>query len=361
MVYYLYIAFWVSVGQLVPKSVLGTKNISFCYLWLMFALMATVVFLNPITGDMELYLDVLDINSNLNWFGAISNVRWEPGFVSYQWLLAQFTTSHIVFIGISMFVMWAILISALKKVVAVKYLPLLMFGYLSLFCFYNFSMNVVRQGFAAPLIILMLVYLGNNKYRKAIVIFLTALTFHQSSIIAGPLLVIKRLNVSVRFLCVIFAVSSLLMITGLNQRLMSDVAVVFGGGLGDAVISYSSEAILSRYGSSNRIDFLIFTSTWILWGLWFRSRYLSSDEFYVWLLKCYIALSSVYILFGFIGYSDRLAAYAWFLIPILMFYPAIKMQSKYRKHWILVCMIISVVLFMYFDVFSLYKPLKLFY
>lgn len=133
MVYYLYIAFWVSVGQLVPKSVLGTKNISFCYLWLMFALMATVVFLNPITGDMELYLDVLDINSNLNWFGAISNVRWEPGFVSYQWLLAQFTTSHIVFIGISMFVMWAILISALKKVVAVKYLPLLMFGYLSLF------------------------------------------------------------------------------------------------------------------------------------------------------------------------------------------------------------------------------------
>lgn len=311
---------------------------------------------------MILYLRVFDNNSLLTLFEALSEVRWEPGFVTYQWLLASITTSNNIFIGVSMLFMWGLLIYALKRVISFNDVPLIIFGYLSLFYFYNFSMNVVRQGFAAPLILLMIVYLGNKHYWKAMGIFLVALLFHTSAFIAVILLFIKKMNLSLKFLCAIFGISSLLMLTGINQNLMSGVATIIGGSIENSVTLYSSESMKSRYGGSvNRLDFLLFTTIWIIWALWFRNRFLKTDMFYNWLLKSYLGLSSVYILFGFIGYSDRMAAYAWFLIPILLFYPAIKMRSSNRRFWIIATMVISVVLFLYFDVFSLYKPLKLLY
>ena len=86
---------------------------------------------------------------------------------------------------------------------------------------------------------------------------------------------------------------------------------------------------------------------------------MNEDYLYEWLLKSYIGFSIVYILFGFIGYSDRLAAYAWFFIPIIVFYPVIKMKSKYRLFWMTTGITINIILFIFFDVINLYKPISL--
>jgi hypothetical protein len=363
MVYYFFIAFWTAVSQLASKSksIFRTKGFSFALLFLMFFAMAAVAILRPKTGDMRRYLQGLDMSSSLTWLESVRDMGSEVGFVSYQWLLSKITTSEIVFIGLSLLIMWILLIFALKQVISTNDLPILLFGYISFFYFYNFSTNTVRQGFAAPLILIMIFYLGKSNYRKSIIYLLIAVSFHMTAIISSVLLVIRRFDFSIRSLCIIYVISILLMVTGFNQELMSNLAFILGGEFENKVIGYSSEAVLSSYGKVNRIDFLIFTSFWIVWGLWFRKYYLKGDMFYEWLIKSYLVLGSIYVLFGFIGYSDRIAAYAWFLIPLLLFYPALKINTKYRKLWLVTFMLISIFLFFYFGVYSLYTPLKLMY
>ena len=82
---------------------------------------------------------------------------------------------------------------------------------------------------------------------------------------------------------------------------------------------------------------------------------------YEWLLKSYIGFSIVYILFGYIGFSDRLAGYAWFLIPVIIFYPIIKMKSKYSLLWLSAGIAINTLMVIYFDIVKLYRPISLFY
>ncbi|WHY00417.1 EpsG family protein [Neobacillus sp. DY30] len=325
------------------------------------SLMIIVVLLMPLRIDMVRYLGVFEASSSLSWYAALSSVRWEPGFVTYQWMLSKVNTSKTFFILITSIIMWIIIVSALKKNISFKSLPLILFGYISLFPIYNLFSNVLRQGFAICFLMFMIVYLADNYYKKAFIFFIITLSFHVSASIAGILFIVKRFNISIKNLCIVFVISSILLITGINQKLMTNIAVLFGGRLGDSVISYSSESVVSIYGSVNRIDFLIFTSIWIVWGLYFRNRFLMNDKIFEWLLKAYLSFSIIYVLFGFIGFSDRLASYAWFLIPILLYYPAIKMESRFQFIWIIICIIISILLFVYFGTYSLYEPLKLLY
>jgi hypothetical protein len=80
--------------------------------------------------------------------------------------------------------------------------------------------------------------------------------------------------------------------------------------------------------SGNRMDFFIFTVFGIFAGL-FLYKYLFRDSKYEKLIKIYILFSSVFFLLGFIAYSDRIAAYSWFLLPIILWIPVFN-QVKHR-------------------------------
>ena len=143
MVLYFCIVFVVYITQLARKSLFQTKAFANCLIIVMFMFMSIVILLNPFTLDMERYLIVFQEINEFNLLQALSYVRWEPGFVIYQWLLSKVTTSPITFVLVSMVLMWGILISALKKSISPKDVPLVMLGYISLFCFYNLSRNIV--------------------------------------------------------------------------------------------------------------------------------------------------------------------------------------------------------------------------
>ncbi len=361
MVYYFLVAFLVGISQIDSKELNRNKFFSYFVMFIIMILMILVVLLMPYRIDMVRYLGVFEVISSLSLYEAVSSVRWEPGFATYQWVLSQISSSNSFFIVTTLITMLSIIVVALRKMVPVNAVPLVLFGFLSFFYFYNLFSNVIRQGFAVTLLLLLIAYLSKNSYKKAIGIFVLSLLFHLSVSVAGILFIVKRLNVSIKVLTYLFIISSLLMITGINQKLMINVVGLIGGGLGDSVVRYSSESAISLYGSVNRMDFLMFTTIWVVWGLWWLKRLLSSDKVYEWIIKAYLSFSTIYILFGFIAFSDRLAAYAWSLIPLVLFYPTIKMNSKSRVGWILICMLISIGLFVYFGAFSLYEPLKLFY
>ncbi|WP_226086137.1 EpsG family protein [Mesobacillus sp. S13] len=361
MFYYFLIAFLVIISQLKLKNSKANKFFSCFTTFLIVCLLVIVALVMPLRIDMVRYLGIYETNKLLSLPEAFAYVRWEPGFVTYQWVLSQISTSKYFFMTITVLIILVIIIVALKKIISPEFVPLILFGYLSLFYFYNFLSNVLRQGFAITLLLLVIVYLAKNHYKKALVFLGISLLFHVSAIIGVLLFVIKKLNISLKFLCIVFGISALLMITGINQKIMTNVAVLFGGGLEDAVVKYSSESFISLYGAVNRIDFLMFTAVWIIWGLLVYKRYLKNDTLFEWILKAYISFATIYALFGFIGFSDRLAGYAWFLIPIILFYPSIKMDTRFKFIWIMICIAISIILFLVFGTYSLYEPLKLLY
>ncbi|MBP1934983.1 EpsG family protein [Ammoniphilus resinae] len=361
MFYYFFIAVWVGIGQLLSKTFFRTKIYSYLLLIIMLVIVLLVSILRPFTGDMFRYISSLKVLSNLSLIEAINYSSFEFGFVLYQWIFSEISVNELAFISMTTLFIFGLLFLALKKVVKISDLPLLFFGFLSFFYFYNFTTNILRQGIAIPITLLVIVYLYNKKYKKSILFLCLAVSFHMTAIILGILLIVRRYNLKINFLLLIFVISSVLMITGLNKTLMLDLSFLVGGGVEEKVTGYTANSVIEDYGSVNRLDFFIFTSIWMLWGLTFKYIYLRNDLLYEWLLKCYISLSSIYVLFGFIGYSDRIAAYAWLLIPILLFYPIVTIKSKYQKIWLVFSMGISILLFVYFNVIDLYKPLKIFY
>ncbi|WP_161524780.1 EpsG family protein [Alteribacter lacisalsi] len=305
----------------------------------------------PVTGDMSRYLAQLHLNSTLTMPEALASVRWEPGFVVYQWLVSVLTTSQTFFIGLTAMLMWVLLFFTLKKVVPVSYLPLLLFGYVSFFEYFNLATNIIRQGFVIHLMLLMIVMLKEDRYIKGILLVAAASLFHISGIITAGLLLIRKLRISVAFLIGALGLGTLLMLTGMHQQIMITVAGLVGGTVEDTVLRFTSDEFVDRYGGIvNRLDFLGFTLFWAVWGAAFYYLYLRKDEWYMWILKCYLALSVVFTLFAFIAYSDRIAMFAWFLVPILLFYPITRMTGRMKTAGIAGTILIAVLMVFFFDV-----------
>lgn len=361
MAYYYIVIVLVTISFLAQGSIFRTKLYSSVLIFLMYCLTVAVVLINPITIDMGRYLGILQENHTLTWFEALARVRWEPGFVTYQWLISKISVSYNIFIIITISLIWLITIKALSRIVSYIYIPLILIGYLSLFYYFNFLRNVIRQGFAVSLIFLMIVFLSENKTKSALFYIILSISFHISAAIGGLLFVIKKLNLSIKFLCVAYLLSAFTMLTGLNQTIMTSILFLIRGRIGSSIARYSSDSIIMNYGTTNRIDFLIFTTFWLVLGLYFYKMFLKNDYFYEWLIKAYLTFSTIFLLIGYIGYSDRIAAYAWHLIPIIIFYPIIKMKSKYKLALYALSIIVCISIVYFFELQSLYQGLKLIY
>lgn len=347
--------------QIARESLFRTKLSSYIISIVTFIIFLWAVNMIPTsTTDMYIYMRNLYLNQTQNLLEAFQT-RWEPGFVIYQWILSKFTISETIFVSISASIIWWTIYVSLRKKVSIIDLSLIMFGYLSFFYLYNFSTNTLRQGIAAAFILLFIVCINNKEYKKAIFSFALACSFHVTAIISFFLFIINKFKITLKSMVVFYIFSSLLMLTGLNSILIPDLTQILGGELQSKVESYSSSTVIERYGLVNRLDFYVFTTVWVLWSLFFVKRFKVTDSFYTWIIKSYLLLSSVYLLFGFIGYSDRIAAFGWFLTPILIFYPIIKMNNKDKLFMVFSSVLLNILMFFYFNGFKVFSPLKIFY
>ncbi|MDF2144156.1 EpsG family protein [Knoellia sp. p5-6-4] len=93
---------------------------------------------------------------------------------------------------------------------------------------------------------------------------------------------------------------------------------------------YTSASLSGVYASgTNRIDFLALSALYLAAALAFR-QWLLLPAWYDLILKTYVLMNSLFLLFGFVYYSDRLVAYSWFLAPVLLSAPAFAQPSAKR-------------------------------
>ncbi|PTL37921.1 EpsG family protein [Alkalicoccus saliphilus] len=351
MIYYFLLTLWVGIHQLSPKDAFRSFPHTLVLTAAITITAVLVTLMIPITGDMERYLNQLGNSSETPLLPVLAEVRWETGFLVFQWLIAQITTNSYIYIGVTMSVMWILLLYTLPKMTPFHFLPLLLFGYLSFFEYFNLTTNLIRQGLAVHMLPLLLVFLKDHKYIKSLLLLGAALLFHLSAVVMAGLIVLRKLNLSIKFLMILLAASVFFMLTGVHEMLMMTVVGLIGGPLEETVLRFTSEEFMEKSGGQiNRLDFLAFTLFWAAWGIAFYYRLLRSDEFFGWLVKSYLAFASAFALFAFIAYSDRIAMFAWFLTPLLLFYPMTKMTGRTRIYWTAGAMVFAVAMIFFFDV-----------
>lgn len=242
-------------------------------------------------------------------------LRHEPLFSFLQWLTANSIGSFRLFLVLVWTIIFINLIKALKNIFLKPDVLFVFASYITFFIFFNYVLNVMRQGLAISFIILAISVLISKKNKKTsfyIPIILAPL-FHITSLpLSVILLILRWFKVRFKTIFLLWLISIILFITHLNQKFLSNLPF-------EQLELYSSERFLEQYGLVNRMDFLLFSVFFAVLGyLIWKYSLNKKDTEYELLLKIYITFNIYFTLLGFIAYSDRLASYSWMLIPILI-------------------------------------------
>lgn len=282
------------------------------------ALLFILISISIYNVDLESISDLRRYNSHFFYYQGVSlnniELRNEPLFSLLQWLIANAAGSFRFFLVIVWTVIFTNFIKALKNLFPKSDVLFVFASFVTFFIFFNYVLNVMRQGLAISFLILAMSVLITKKNKSTFYIsIIFAPLFHITSLpLSIILLVYKRFNIKLRTITIVWLLSIVLFLTNLNGRLFSFLPI-------DQLEVYSSEQVLTQYSSVNRIDFLTFSVFFALLG-YLTWRYILNKQADVYksILKFYLIFNTFFILLGFIAYSDRLAAYSWMLIPILI-------------------------------------------
>ena len=309
-----------------PNTIINNKYTSYFTIFLLFVYVSILlVTTDNISLDMKQYIDEFLLFDQFNIVQALGFSSRESLFVIFQWLTAQISNDPRFFYFSIWLVFATLLIFSLRRMFKPWQLLVVFFVYLNFFLTFNYITNTVRQGLAISIILVAVTTLIKNNNNK--LLFYTSIIvapfLHNTSIVLSlALLIIRFRKFNLRTLLILWSLFSLLYITNLNSSLLSPLSSFVGD-----IESYTSSSIIESYGSGvNRLDFLIFSVFWIIYSCFLYSK--TKNEQYKTLIRIYIAFNIYFLAFGFIAYSDRIAAYSWFLIPLLVLYPLFKLPNR---------------------------------
>lgn len=209
---------------------------------------------------------------------------------------------------------------------------LFLFGF---FSFFSYATNTIRAGLAMAIVLLAFTFLINLNKKKlkallpGIILCCIAFGIHRSSLlpIVSFLLAMSvlrkfRINVVLWVLCILFnlAIGSGLQESVMNLLMESDFK-------DPRILQYLSQEagnVFLRTGF--RWDFIIFSSLPILVGIYVISKVKPIDKTYQLLLNTYIIANMFWVLVNRAPFSDRFAYLSWFIYPVVVVYPFLKVN-----------------------------------
>ncbi|WP_460463803.1 EpsG family protein [Arthrobacter pigmenti] len=271
--------------------------------------------------DRLLYQRDLEVLQHLGpieaYSSMISDTR-EPLYLGFAWVASQISDTHqVLFACIAIFagILQLIALAALQNSRQISIVWILT---VSMGLYTGYVSVIARQGLSMALIFLgVLVWLIYGRRAWAACILAAAALFHWSAIPVVVLLaVFLMFPVSRRILLGFWVVFAGMFVLSLNRVLLEPLSVYI-----PSLAAYTSEGLAAVYESgTNRTDFLIFSGLILLCGL-VADRYLTLPAWYASIVNVFIFLNLYFVLFGFIYYSDRLAAYSWYFAPIILALP----------------------------------------
>lgn len=327
MLFFYTLSFWVLISTLGnPNTILKNSYIS----KLLFVFFTILLISYIPYRDFRTYgEDMLGYVSAFRYFNQLTLAQtfdvaiWEPLFILLQWLISRFTMNPSIYIIVTVVLYISILYKAISNFFFTWQYIYIIFAYFNFTFFYGYIFNGARQGFSMMFLLLSIsLWLTGQKNMKFYLACIASCLFHYSVIPALIIIIfIRKFNIKLKSLLLTWSLFAGFFVTGLNRFILN---LPYVSNI-NFVSVYTNEGTLDHFGGkTNNIKFLIFSATFLLIALFLYQK-IDLDKhwknMYLSLIKCYISLNIYFLAFGFIAFSNRVASYSWFLIPILIFFP----------------------------------------
>lgn len=308
------------------------------------------ILLQPLHGDSWRYNQNFLILRDLSFGEMNALVHPEYAYRLINWLVGQFTASH----EVLFFVLFAIFIyvfyKALKNIYPTFDRYYIFMAYLLYPFFIAYLVSGKRQGLSLVFMLLAISFLWKNQNLKGAVALVIATLFHKAMLLAIlPILLfawLKEKNI-LKIASIIYVVSLIVSIVGMNAIIPSETLVDYLQ-LGSRYKGYfieTEEIAAINYQTGFRLDFTLFSLIPVFLYLYFKKRIEKKDKKWVYgWLGLYLLLNSIFQFFSFVPYSDRFAAFSWFLLPLVSYVILESVNKKYAVLFTVLLLLASVVL-----------------
>ncbi|MFI3266538.1 MAG: EpsG family protein [Rikenellaceae bacterium] len=197
------------------------------------------------------------------------------------------------------------------------YIPLIVA--MSMFTFWSYGTNGIRNGMAASVAILALSY--RPRYILMLILSVIAVGIHTSM---GITVVSAVAALYVRNPKIYLGVWLLSVMSSLFRGAYLANLITATGFVGmDTITSYMNNTDFNYQFSQLgfRWDFLLYSSIPIVVGCCFIFLYNYKDTIYIWLFNIYLVTNAFWVIFIESAFSNRFAQISWFIMPLVLIYP----------------------------------------
>ena len=197
------------------------------------------------------------------------------------------------------------------------------------FSFYGYAINGLRNGLASSIMMLAIALITGNNWEKflSVVLMLAAYSIHNSIILPILCLLVSCTLIKDTKFAIGFWIASIFL-----SLIMGNIICDVFSNLGfDDRASYFSDASESEYAeqfssTGFRFDFLLYSAVPVLM-VWYLTVKRSFKDFtYNIIANTYIFANAFWIMVIRATYSNRFAYLSWFLYPIVIAYPLLRMN-----------------------------------
>lgn len=317
------IAFWqCHVGSVMKKDV-ATLNA----MWGVLFAVALILYMglrpvNSVFGDTMNYAkgfyETARSHKPFAW-------HWESEWLFNNMLnwFAKYSDIHMFFLLCSAIYVGSLWLAMLRIFKSYYYIPFLVV--LSMFTFWSYGVNGIRNGMGASVFILAMSFV--EQIPVMLGLCLLALGFHTSTalmIAAGALTwFVKN---SYYYLagwvgCVVASYA----FGGRIQSYLSGLNLMAGDERFSGYLTGENMVgEIVQMEMTFRWDFLLYSLIGVFVGYYFIFRRNYKDEYYHWIYNTFLVTNAFWVLVIRAAYSNRFAQISWFIMPVVLIYPFMK-------------------------------------
>ena len=147
--------------------------------------------------NTRLGVDLWNYENSFHWRSAlaplevIDSINRERLYHLFAWFVSQFTQNFSIYLFIVACIFVMPMLAFIQKYSEIRWLSIWLYICMG---FYTFSFSALRQSIAIALTIWTLYFIEEERYKKAVIIFLLACGFHTSAILCAPFFMLKKVK-----------------------------------------------------------------------------------------------------------------------------------------------------------------------
>ena len=251
--------------------------------------------------------------------------QWEGEWLFYnlmQWF-ARYSDIHTFFLLCATVYIGSLWLAMQRIFKGYYYIPFLVI--LSMFTFWSYGVNGIRNGMGASLFILAMTYV--NRPPVMIGLCVLAAGIHKSIyLMVGAGTLTWFIKNSYWYLAGWMACVGVSYAIG--GRIQAYLAATNLMGGDDRFSGYltgdNMEGENVQMSMTFRWDFLLYSAMGVAVGYYFIFRRNFKDEYYHWIYNTFLVTNAFWVLVIRAAYSNRFAQISWFIMPVVLIYPFMK-------------------------------------